>query len=84
MELLPPRRRRKPGTLLLHGLARLREERGYSMRELARLAELSPDTVFRLEHLQRGAEPKTRRRLAKALGTTIKDLKAKEPEDGDE
>lgn len=84
MELLPPRRRRKPGTLLLHGLGRLREERDYSIRELARMAEVSPDTVYRLEHLKRGAEPKTRRALAKALGTSIKDLKSKEPPDTDD
>ncbi len=85
-QLLPPRRRRKPGTLLLHGLARLREERGYSVRELAGLAGVSPDTVYTLEHLKRGAEPKTRRLLAKALETSIKDLKAKAPpeEDRDE
>jgi transcriptional regulator with XRE-family HTH domain len=70
-----PIRGRKAGTYRLHGLKALRERREWSIRELANLAELSPDTIWRLESLDRGAEPKTRRALARALGTTIGELK---------
>ena len=70
----------KPGTYLLPGLARLREERGYSIRELAAKAQMSPDSVWRLEALQRGAEPKSRRKLAAALKTTIKELRTPDEE----
>ena len=66
--------RMKPGTTLLPGLARVRQERGLSIRELAREAGVAPDTVWRLEKLQRAAEPKTRRLLARALDTGIRDL----------
>ena len=71
---------KKPGTYLLPGLARLREERGFSVRELANKAKMSPDTVWRLEALQRGAEPKSRRKLAIALKTTIKGLRTPDEE----
>jgi transcriptional regulator with XRE-family HTH domain len=65
----------KPGTILLPGLRRIREERDLSIRELAREAGVAPDTVWRLENLQRAAEPKTRRNLAKALDVKIRDLR---------
>ncbi len=71
---------KKPGTYLLPGLARLREERGYSVRKLAARAKMSPDTVSRLENLQRGAEPETRRKLSIALGTSIKELRTPDEE----
>jgi transcriptional regulator with XRE-family HTH domain len=76
--------RMKPGTVLLPGLARKRAERGYSLKELAEEAGLAKDTVWRLETLQRGAEPKSRRRLARALGTTILDLRTPDEEADDE
>lgn len=62
------------------GLARLREERDFSMRELAKESGLSLDTIWRIETLQRGAEARTRRSLAKALGTTIAELKTPDGE----
>jgi len=68
----------KPGTMLLPGLARVREERGLSIRELARKAGVAPDTVWRLENLKRAAEPKTRRKLAQALGVGIRELRKTE------
>lgn len=68
----------KPGTMLLPGLRRIREERGLSIRELAREARVAHDTVWRLENLQRAAEPKTRRKLAHALGVGIRDLRKTE------
>ncbi len=70
--------RMKPGTVLLPGLRRIREERDLSIRELAREAGVAPDTIWRLENLQRAAEPKTRRKLADALGVKIKDLRKTE------
>ena len=75
----PPRRRKK-GTYPLPGLARVREERGYSMRELAMLADLSLDTIWRVETLLHGAEARTRRKLAEALDTTIRDLRTPDGE----
>ncbi len=68
-------RGRKPGTYLLPGLARVRDERGYSMREVAVLSGLTLDTIWRVENLQRGAEARTRRSLARVLDTTIKELR---------
>ena len=67
-------KRIKPGTMLLPGLAKIRQDRHYSIRELADMADVSPNTVFLLEHLRSGAEQKTRKKLAKALGTGIRDL----------
>jgi len=70
----------KPGSYLLPGLARAREESGLSIRELAAKAGISPDTVWRLETLQRGAESRTRRTLARALGVKIGELRAPDEE----
>jgi len=72
--------RMKPGTVLLPGLARLREERNLSIRKLAKEAGVAHDTVWRLETLQRGAESRTRLRLAKVLGTTVKELRTPDEE----
>ncbi len=72
--------RMKPGTVLLPGLARLREERDLSIRQLAREAGVAPDTVWRLETQQRGAEARTRRSLAKVLDTTVKELRTPDEE----
>jgi transcriptional regulator with XRE-family HTH domain len=72
--------RMKPGTVLLPGLERVRNERRLSIRDLAEAAELSPDTVWRLEKQRRAAEPRTRKSLARALGTTIKELRTPDEE----
>lgn len=80
MELQAPPKRRKKGTYLLPGLGRLRREHGYSMRGLAEEAGLGLDTVWRLETLQRGAESRSRRELARVLKTTIKELKTPDEE----
>lgn len=73
--------RMKPGTVFLPGLARAREESSLSIRELARVTGTSPDTVWRLETMRRAAESKTRRRLARALGTSVRELQR--PDEGD-
>lgn len=49
-------------------LKRLREERVFSQRELARLAGLTHVTVWRLENGFAEARPATIRKLAEALG----------------
>lgn len=48
-------------------LRRLREERAYSIRELASLSGVSADAINKLELGRRGAQPRTLRRLAEAL-----------------
>ncbi len=73
--------RMKPGTVWLPGLARVREERGFSIRGLAEEAGTSPDTIWRLESMRRAAEPKTRRKLARTLGTSIRDLQTPDEEE---
>ena len=77
-------KRRKPGTLPMYGLREARKSRGLSIRSLAELAQVSPDTAWRLETLQREAEPSTRRRLAQALGVKIRDLTAPPKEEEEE
>lgn len=57
-------------------LRELREEATLSARELAVLASVHENTILRLENNQGGAHPKTIRKLASALGTTPKELKA--------
>ena len=70
----------KAGTALLPGLKRVREEQRLSLKQLSDMAEVSKDTVWKLETLQRAAEQKTRRKLARALGVGIKDLKTPKEE----
>jgi ribosome-binding protein aMBF1 (putative translation factor) len=64
----------KAGTAYLPGLKKAREKRDISIRELAYEANVSSDTVWKLETLQRAAEQKTRRKLARALDVGIKEL----------
>lgn len=71
-------RQRYSGYFALPGLRYWRIKRGLSIRELARKARITYDSVWRLEMLQRRAEPKTRRKLARALDVGIGDL-SKEP-----
>jgi transcriptional regulator with XRE-family HTH domain len=62
----------------LHALAqtivRLREERGWSVNDLARAADIAPATLASLE--DRSNEPRwgTLRRIARALDTELEDL----------
>ena len=55
-------------------LRRLREERVFSQRELARLAGLTHVTVWRLENGYAEARPATIRKLAGVLGVEPKEL----------
>jgi len=70
--------RMKAGTVYLPGLKRAREQSRLSIRELAKKADLVPDTVWQLETMNRAATQKTRRKLADALGVGIRELRRME------
>ncbi len=70
--------RMKAGAAYLPGLGRVRAEREISMRDLAKEAGVTLDTIWRLETLQRGAEQKTRRKIADALDVGIRELRKTE------
>jgi len=72
------------GYFALPALRYWRTERGYSMRDLARESGCTLDTVWRLETLQRRAEPKTRKNLARALKVRAADLNKEPPEEGED
>ena len=56
-------------------LRRLRRERAWSIRELAKRAGVSTETIYSLEHGLRGwAWPRMLRKLPDALGVEPKDL----------
>lgn len=77
-------KQRYHGYFALPALRYWRIERGLSMRELAREAGVTLDTIWRLETLQRRAEPKTRRSLARALGVKLTNLNNEPPEGGED
>ena len=60
-------------------LRELRRRRVLTLEELAQKAHVGRNTVWRLEHGVMGAQPRTIRKLAKALGIEPEDLVA-EPE----
>ncbi len=53
----------------------LREDRAYSIRELAERAGVHYNTVHRIEHGQGSVHPRTIRKLAAALGVEPRDLR---------
>ena len=61
-------------------LQRLREERVLSQRELARLARLTHQTIWRFENGSTNAHPRTIRQIADVLGVEPKELVKKEGE----
>jgi transcriptional regulator with XRE-family HTH domain len=61
-------------SILLAALATHRRKRGLTQRQLGELAGVAHTTVQQLETLQRGAYPKTLRKLALALRVEPKDL----------
>ena len=54
----------------------LRRRRVLTLEELAQKAEVGRNTVWRLEHGIMGAQPRTIRKLAKALGVEPEELVA--------
>jgi DNA-binding XRE family transcriptional regulator len=77
MEKVPQKEEREScpsRSIPLSSLREFRRSRGLTQRELAKLAEIAPGTVFRLENGLRGAYPVTVRKLAAALGILPSDL----------
>ncbi len=60
----------------------LRRRRVLTMDELAEKAGVGRNTIWRLEHGVMGAQPRTIRKLAKALGVEPEDLVKAESRDG--
>jgi transcriptional regulator with XRE-family HTH domain len=56
-------------------LRELREDRTLSARELADIAGVHYNTILRLENNRGGAQPRTLRKLAAALGVEPKELR---------
>lgn len=56
-------------------LKELREDRTLSVRELAKLAGVHFTTIARLENEHGGAQPRTIRKLAAALGVDPRELR---------
>lgn len=63
-------------------LRELRRRRVLTMEELAEKAGVGLNTVWRLEHGVMGAQPRTIRKLAKALDVEPEDLVAAGGDDG--
>ena len=57
-------------------LRKLRRRRVLTLEELAEKAGVGRNTIWRLEHSVMGAQPRTIRKLAKALGVEPEDLVA--------
>jgi transcriptional regulator with XRE-family HTH domain len=58
-------------------LRELREKRSFSQRELAERSRVTHQTIYRLENVPEGkanAHPRTRRKLAEALGVGPSEL----------
>ena len=53
----------------------LREEQGWSMRDLAIQAEVSLDTIQAMEHGSRPHRPSSVKKVANALGVSVGELK---------
>lgn len=55
-------------------LRQLRKKRALTLQELGEMADISYNSVWRLEHGKHGARPKTIRKLAAALGVPVEEL----------
>jgi DNA-binding XRE family transcriptional regulator len=69
-----PRKRRRHLDNNLYALSVYRTWAGLSQEELAELSGVARNTISRLERGHQPARPSTARKLAKALGTTPKEL----------
>ena len=63
-------------------LRELRRRRVLTLEELAQKAGVGRNTIWRLEHGVMGAQPRTIRKLAKALGVEPEDLVKTDGSDG--
>ena len=57
-----------------------RLERGWSLKELASHAGVTEKTLIDLEHERHPARPKTVRKVADALGVSVRELKGMAPQ----
>jgi transcriptional regulator with XRE-family HTH domain len=55
-------------------LKQLREEQALSLRELAGISEVPHSVIWRIESGRTGAQPRTIRKLAQALGVEPREL----------
>ena len=55
-------------------LAKIRRSRGFSQRALARVADMSPSSIYEIEARRRKPNPSTLRKLAGVLGVEVIDL----------
>lgn len=60
---------------MLAGLKEARIDSGYSLRELGERTGIDYSLISKLERLRHGAQPRTARKLADALGVEIRDLR---------
>ncbi|MER6635882.1 helix-turn-helix transcriptional regulator [Streptomyces microflavus] len=56
-----------------------REVRGYSVRQLARLAGRHPSTITRIQTEEKGASPETLERIATALQVPVEAITREKP-----
>ncbi len=70
-----PKKRGRPPGETLYGLKEARIEADLDGAELAAMAGMHVDTIGRLENVHRGADPRTTRRLARALGVEPRTLR---------
>lgn len=65
--------RRSKG-IMLPGLKRARERKGYSLRDLEEVSGVDQSMISKLENLRRGAQGRNVRKLAAALDVSTEDL----------
>lgn len=65
----------------MYRIKSIRENKGVSQKALADAACISAPFLFDLENGNRNAKPETLERIAYALGCTVSDLKADQPDD---
>lgn len=59
---------------MLPGLKKARERKGYSLRDLEEVSGVDQAMISKLENLRRGAQGRTVRKLAAALGVSTEEL----------
>ena len=60
--------------IMLPGLKRARERKGYSLRDLAEVSGVDQSMISKLENQRRGAQGRNVRKLASALEVSTEDL----------
>ena len=60
--------------IMLPGLKRARERKGYSLRDLAEVSGVDQSMISKLENQRRGAQGRNVRKLAKALEVSTENL----------